>query len=94
MAPTDAGGGTEISGGSYERKVVIFSETSDGTVENITEVLFSKATEDWGIIEAFGIFDSQAIGNLLYQGSVSPAKEVLEGNVVRFETGDLTISED
>lgn len=73
VAPTDAGGGTEVTGGSYARvsvtnNAVNFPAASGGLKQNGTAITFPQATADWGTIVAFGLFDAASAGNLLYWG--------------------------
>jgi len=98
-APTDAGGGTEVSGGGYARKAVANDATNwpaaaGGSKSNGTAIVFDEASSDWGTVEAFGIFDAAIGGNLLYWGAVTPAKTVNNGQTARFPAGSLVISED
>jgi hypothetical protein len=70
-APTDAGGGTEVTGGSYARVAVTNNLTNFPSANpkvNGTAITFPLATADWGTIVAFGIFDASTSGNLLYWG--------------------------
>lgn len=100
ITPSDAGGGTEVTGGSYARVAVAnnltnFPAASGGSKSNGTDVTFVEATANWGTIVAFGIFDAASGGNLLYWGAVSPNKTINTGMQFRFpaSTG-LTITED
>lgn len=70
-APTDAGGGTEVSGGGYARKAVTNDATnwpaaSGGSKANGTAIAFPEATANWGTVVAWGLFDASSDGNLLY----------------------------
>jgi len=98
-APTDAGGGTEVSGGSYARAAVTnnatnFPAASGGAKANGTEIAFATATADWGTVVAFGIFDALTVGNLLYWGDLTASKAVSSGDTAKFAVGDLDITED
>lgn len=76
-APTDAGGGTPVSGGSYARASVT-SNTSNwgapsGTPRQITnsnDINFPTPTADWAPagtpVVAVGAYDASSGGNLLY----------------------------
>lgn len=73
VAPTDAGGGTEVSGGSYARRSVTnnstnFPAASGGSKSLAVQQDFVQATADWGTVVAFGLFDAASSGNLLYWG--------------------------
>jgi len=56
--PTDAGSGTEVSGGSYARTAVTFGAPSGGVSTNSAAVEFPQATASWGIIGWIGINDA------------------------------------
>jgi len=93
--PSDTGGGTEVTGGSYARVAVTFGAPSPaGTTSNSVEVTYPEATAGWGTVVAFGVFDALTTGNLLYWGDITPSKTVDSGDTARFAVGDLTISED
>ena len=99
VAPTDSGGGTEVSGGSYARKAVINNDTnfpaaSSGAKANGTEITFVTATANWGTVVAFGIFDASSGGNLLYWADLTSSKTVNNGDTVKFAVGDLDVTED
>ena len=99
VAPTDAGGGTECTGGSYVRKSVTNNDTNwpaaaAGAKANGTEIAFVEATGDWGTVVAFGIFDAESGGNLLYWGDLSASKSIDSGDTAKFAVGDIDITED
>lgn len=98
-APTDSGGGTEVSGGSYARVAVTNNATnwpaaSGGSKANGTTIVFPEATADWGTVVAFGLFDAAIGGNLLYWGELSQNQAVNSGSIAGFAIGALTILED
>jgi hypothetical protein len=100
VTPSDAGGGTEVTGGSYARKDMTnnatnFPAASGGLKSNGTAITFAAPTANWGTIVAFGIFDAVSSGNLLYWGPISPSKTVNNGDPApSFAIGDLDITED
>jgi len=99
VAPTDAGGGTEVTGGSYARASVTnnptnFPAASGGAKANGVAIPFPAATADWGTIVAFGIFDAGGGGNLLYWGPITPNRVIPNGATASFAIGDLDITED
>lgn len=95
-APTDAGGGTEVSGGSYARVRIqstlanwagtqsagstIASSGTSGTTSNNGTITFPTPTADWGSIGSFGLFDAATGGNLLFYGALTNAKTVNSGD--------------
>jgi hypothetical protein len=99
VTPSDTGGGTEVTGGSYDRVDVTNNATnwpaaSGGAKANGTAITFPQATANWGTVVAFGIFDANTAGNLLYWGAVTPNKAVNSGDTASFAVGDLDITED
>jgi hypothetical protein len=93
-APTDAGGGTEVSGGSYARQPVTFSAASGGSIINSADITFPQATADWGTIVAVGLFDASTAGNLLWYGNLTTSKTVNSGDIFTISAGNLTVSLD
>lgn len=98
-APTDAGGGTEVSGGSYARVAVTNNATnwpaaSSGTKQNGTAIQFPQATASWGTVVAFAILDASSGGNFLYWGDLTASKSVESGDTAEFAVGGVTINED
>lgn len=91
--PGEAGGGTEVAGGSYARQSVAFSSPSNGVTSNSATITFPTATGDWGEVDSFAIFDDPTAGNMLYYGTLSVAKTVLTGDVFEFLSGQLSITE-
>lgn len=91
-APTDAGGGVEVSGGNYSRVAVasslanwagtqgagttVASTGTGGQTSNNGVITFPAPSGAWGLIVALGIFDAVSAGNLLYWGLVTPNKTV------------------
>jgi hypothetical protein len=78
-APTDAGGGTEVSGGSYTRKgPYTFVQTSTGptTWKNAAAITFPDATASWGTVTHFGIFTASTGGTLNFWGALAASKTI------------------
>jgi hypothetical protein len=95
-APSDSGGGTEVSGNGYTRKSVSFSAASSpgGTTSNSGAVTFTASGGNWGIISHIGIFDNSSGGNLLWHGAMTASKTINDGDTLEFAIGniDLTIA--
>jgi hypothetical protein len=99
VAPGEAGGGTEVSGGGYSRVAVAnnttnWPTTTSGQKSNANAITFPQATANWGTIVAWGLFDAATGGNLLYYGDVSPSRAVNSGDTAQFAAGALTFTED
>jgi hypothetical protein len=92
-APTDAGGGVEVSGGAYTRQTLTFGPVSGNQVSNDADVLFPIATAPWGAIVHFGIFDAPAAGNLLYHTALAAPRTIVAGDQLRVPVDQLVIAE-
>ena len=79
---------------SYARVLTNASNWDDafeGSIENISNITFSMACENWGKITHFALFDASYGGNVLAYGSLSPSKNVNSGDIPRFAPGDLIV---
>ena len=94
VAPSDTGGGTEVSGGAYVRKTATFnvSGTSPTTATNAAAVEYPTATANYGTVVAVGVFDALTSGNLLAYANLDASKVVSSGDVFRFDAGGLDIT--
>ena len=94
VAPTDTGGGTEVSGGAYVRQSGAFtvSGTNPTTASNTSAIEYPTATADYGTVVAVGIFDASSSGNLLAYANLTSSKVVSSGDVFRFNASDLDIT--
>ena len=92
--PTDAGSGTEVSGGSYARTAVSFATASgtSGNVLNDADVTFPTATASWGTVGWIGINDALSSGNLLYHTALDTAKTSDSGDIFKISTGNLSVT--
>lgn len=91
--PTDAGTGTEVSGGSYARQSVAFTVTNNAAT-NDSAIEFPTATGSWGTVGWVGVWDNLTSGNLLFHGALTNSKTIASGDVFRVPAGDLDISLD
>ncbi len=92
-APTDTGGGTELSGNGYVRKSVSFTVSGTTTLAtNSAAVEFDAATASWGTIVAIGIFDASTSGNFLAFSDLTTSKTIGTGDILRIPAGDLDIT--
>src|SRR6056297_922 len=85
-APSDSGGGTEVSGGGYSRQSVTFDAASSpgGTTSNSSEVTFLASGADFGTVTHIGIFDASTGGNLLWHGAMTASKTIADGDALVF----------
>lgn len=92
-APTDAGGGTEVSGNGYSRLAVTFGAPSAGSVGNTGALDFVASGGNWGDVLAGAIFDASSGGNMLSWDDF-PAATINDTDTLRFDAGDITVSLD
>ena len=92
-APSDTGGGTELSGNGYARQATAFTVTGD-TASNTSAEEWATATGDWGTITHVGVFDASTGGNLMAYGTLTASKTIATGVVFRIPAGDLDITLD
>ena len=92
--PTDAGSGTEVSGGSYARTAVTFATASgtSGSVASNADCTFPQATGNWGTVGWIGIYDASTSGNLLYHTALDAAKTIETGDIFKIASGSLTVT--
>ena len=90
--PTDAGSGTEVSGGSYARTAVTMGAPSNGVSLNSADVTFPTATASWGTVGWIGINDALTTGNLLYHTPLDTAKTIDSGDIFKISTGNLSVT--
>ena len=90
--PTDAGSGTEVSGGSYARQSATFGSPSNGASTTTADIQFPQATGNWGTVAYFGIYDASSSGNLLYHGALTASKTIETGDVFKIASGSLTVT--
>jgi hypothetical protein len=95
-APSDSGGGTEVTGGNYARVTVAASlanfagtqsagstTASSGTggqTSNNGAVTFPAPNANWGVVTHFGIYDASTSGNLLFHGALGTSKTINNGD--------------
>lgn len=95
-APSDSGGGTEVTGSGYARQSVTFDAGSSpgGTTQNSGAVSFTASGGNFGTVTHIGIFDAVSGGNLLWHGAMTASKTINDGETLEFSAGniDLTIA--
>lgn len=95
-APSDTGGGTEVSGGSYARVAVnstlanwagtqsaastTASTGTGGQTSNNASITFPAPTGNWGVASHLAIYDSPTSGNLMGWAALTNAKTINNGD--------------
>uniref|UniRef100_UPI004047D3DE phage tail fiber protein n=1 Tax=Shewanella sp. TaxID=50422 RepID=UPI004047D3DE len=95
-APSDAGGGTEVSGNAYVRKAtgtMAVSGTSPTNCTNSAAIEFAAASGgNWGTITHVAIFDASSGGNMLGWSALTTSRTINDGDILRIPAGDLDIT--
>jgi hypothetical protein len=93
-APSDSGGGTEVSTGGYARQAVTFGAASSpgGTTSNSGVVSFTASGANFGTVTHIGIFDALTTGNLLWHGAMTASKTVNDGDTLEFSIGNIDLT--
>lgn len=97
-APSDSGGGTEVSGNAYARQPIANAAwtaggAGSGQISNTSVITFPTATPSgWGTVTHFGIFDAVTAGNLLMWNSLTASKTVNAQDVVQFAAGAIVLT--
>ena len=91
VAPTDAGGGTQVTGGGYARQAITFGAASGGAIANTVAVSFTASGAAYGAVVAVGIFDALTVGNMLAWAPITSAT-VNDGDTLQFPIGDIDVT--
>lgn len=94
-APSDTGGGTEVSGNGYARKATgTITVSGTGTLAtNSSAIEFDPASGgNWGTITHIAIFDALTTGNMLGWASLTTSRTINDGDILRIPAGDLDIT--
>jgi hypothetical protein len=98
--PTDAGTGTEVTGGNYARVQRNPSDANwsaasatDGLTSNVADLTFPAPTAAWGTVTHFGVWDAATAGNLLCYGALTTARTINSGDSAPvFPAGALALT--
>jgi hypothetical protein len=94
-APSDTGGGTEVTGNGYARVAtgtISISGTST-TATNAASIEFAAASGgNWGTITHAAIFDASTGGNMLAWAPLTTSRTINSGDVFRIPAGSLTVT--
>jgi hypothetical protein len=94
-APSDTGGGTEVSGSGYARTAtgtITVSGTAT-TATNAAAIEFAAASGgNWGAIGWAAIFDASSGGNMLAWAPLTTSRTINDGDVFRIPASSLTVT--
>ena len=94
-APSDTGGGTEVSGNGYARVVTgtISGSGTATTFTNAAAIEFAAASGgNWGTIGWAGIFTASTGGTLLAWAPLTTSKAINDGDIFRIPASSLSIT--
>jgi hypothetical protein len=94
-APSDAGGGTEVTGNGYARVATgtISVSGTDTTATNSAAIEFAAASGgNWGTVTHAAIFDASTSGNMLAWAALTTSRTINDGDVFRIPAGSLTVT--
>lgn len=91
-APSDAGGGTEVSGAGYARQAITFGAASGGAISNTAAVQFTASGGSYGTVTHVGIFDASSAGNMLAWKAITPIV-MGSGGILTFAIGDIDVTQ-
>lgn len=94
-APSDSGGGTEVTGGSYARQSASFAGavTTGGVTSASTNAALNWTNMPTATVTHIAVYDASTGGNLLYTGALQSSKALTTGDNFTINSGNLTISE-
>ncbi len=98
-APTDAGGGTEVTGGSYGRIAVTNNTTNfplpsgSAEVDSGADINFGTASASWGTVVAFALFDASSGGHMGVWGLLSVPTLINTGSSFKITTSNLIVTQ-
>ena len=94
VAPTDSGGGTEVSGSGYTRKTVTFAAATSGagTTSNTGDVSWTASGGAFGTVVAIGIHNAASSGSLLWHGNMTASKTIADGDTLEFSAGNIDLT--
>jgi hypothetical protein len=98
MTGTTVSVAKEASGGAYARIAVTQNDSNwsaasaGGATSNSNAITFPTATADWGNISGVFVADALSGGNLLLHGALTTPRDVQDGDVFKFNAGDLDVT--
>lgn len=95
-APSDTGGGTEVTGNAYARVAtgtISVTGTAPTTATNSAAIEFAAASGgNWGTVTHAAIFDASTGGNMLAWAALTTSRTINDGDVFRIPASSLTVT--
>ena len=99
-APSETGGGTEVTGTNYARVQVgstgqgSFSVGSTGSASNSAAFTFADAGSAWGTVTHIALYDSASGGNMLLHATLNSSATINSGDIFKIPASGFTITMD
>lgn len=95
-APSDAGGGTELSAAGYSRKTVTWSAPAGdpASTNNTAVITFGPFTADPPSAGWCALFDAATVGNMLMWWTLTAAKDAAINESIEFAAAALVMTLD
>lgn len=103
-APSDVGGGTEVSGMGYARVAAPRNEATFGAATSVGGVMTSASLVDlafpgslgaWGTVTHYAWFDAATGGNMWFHGTLPIARVVDDAGItIKMPVGSVSIGVD
>ena len=98
--PTDAGTGTEVSGGNYARQDLPPGDTNwsagtatDGRTATLVDVTFPVPNAPWGTVTHFSLWTLVTGGTMKYYGPLTNSRTIgATDPAPKFPAGTLTVT--
>lgn len=92
-ATDDAGGGTEVAGGSYGRQPITLDPASGGVTQNTDPISFVNMPGGDDVLDC-AIFDDEIAGTMQLHGPLAAPVANIAGQTITFQVGDLALDAD
>jgi hypothetical protein len=83
----------ELTNADYSRKLITFTSSTAGIVENENTISYPTATADWPVFTGIAIMDASTAGNVLFWKATN-SKRVRTGQDFFINPGDIKITLD
>lgn len=98
LPPSRDSDGVEVSAGGYVRQGIAFDVPVAGEIVSILPTQFPAATESWGTVQSFGVYDSVSGGTMLWfdvltdpDGNETP-RTINTGDIFQAAAGNIVLS--
>ena len=89
-ATTEAGGGTEVTGGSYARQSITFAAGAiNGQADQSGSITYTNMPA--ATVVAAALYDAVSAGNMLFHGRLPRQRVVASGASFTLNSGDLQV---